>query len=186
MHRALIPVTILVVLVARKKMHGEGYGATGQGGDRGREHGRRACQQICPIYPDYATRPVQDGFSWYSSLAGSAFERLYLVVFRSVRRPSADLDLLREHDDRAYEKALEWGGLLRYFKGEANERGECLSFCLWETREQAIEAAGAASHQSAAEISVRMYESYVLDRYWLKKVVAVRGETLIFELIQPA
>jgi hypothetical protein len=146
----------------------------------------RACQQISPIYPDYATRPVQDGFSWSSSLAGCTFERLYLVVFRSVRRPSADLDLLREHDDRAYEKALESGGLLRYFKGEANERGECLSFCLWETREQAIEAAGAASHQSAAEISVLMYESYVLDRYWLKKVVRAREERLIFEPIRPA
>jgi hypothetical protein len=146
----------------------------------------RACQQICPIYPDYATRPVQDGFSWSSSLAGCAFERLYLVVFRSIRRPSVDLELLREHDDRAYEKALESGGLLRYFKGEANERGECLSFCLWETREQAIEAAGAASHQSAAEITVRMYESYELDRYWLKKVVSARGERLIFESIQPA
>src|SRR5688572_1284255 len=145
----------------------------------------RACQQISPIYPDYATRPVQDGFSWSSSLAGCAFERLYLVVFRSVRRPSADLDLLHEHDDRAYEDALESGGLLRYFKGEANERGECLSFCLWETREQAIEAAGAASHQSAAEISVRMYESYVLDRYWLKKVVTTQGEKLIFELSEP-
>jgi hypothetical protein len=114
---------------------------------------RGACQQICPIFPDYATRPIQDGFSWSSSLASCAFERLYLVVFRSVRRPSADLDLLREHDDRAYEKALESGGLLRYFKGEANERGECLSFCVWETRRQAIEAAGAASHQSAADIS---------------------------------
>ena len=146
----------------------------------------RACQQICPIYPDYATRPIQDGFSWSSSLLGCAFERLYLVVFRSVRRPSADLDLLREHDDRAYEKALESGGLLRYFKGEANERGECLSFCLWETREQAIEAAGAASHQSAAEISVLMYESYVLDRYCLKKVVSARGERLIFEPIRLA
>jgi hypothetical protein len=146
----------------------------------------RACQQISPIYPDYATRPVQDGFSWSSSLAGCAFERLYLVVFRSVRRPSADLELLREHDDRAYEKALESGGLLRYFKGEANERGECLSFCLWETREQALEAAGAASHQSAAEITVRMYESYELDRYWLKKVVSAQGERLIFESIQPA
>ena len=146
----------------------------------------RACQQISPIYQDYATRPIQDGFSWSSSLAGCAFERLYLVVFRSVRRPSADLDLLREHDDRAYEKALESGGLLRYFKGEANERGECLSFCLWETRRQAIEAAGAAAHQSAAEISVRMYESYVLERYWLKKVLSARGEGLIFELIQPA
>jgi hypothetical protein len=146
----------------------------------------RACQQISPIYPDYATRPVQDGFSWSSSLAGCAFERLYLVVFRSIRRPSVDLELLREHDDRAYEKALESGGLLRYFKGEANERGECLSFCLWETREQAIEAAGAASHQSAAEITVRMYESYELDRYWLKKVVSARGERLVFESIQPA
>jgi hypothetical protein len=146
----------------------------------------RACQQICPIYPDYATRPIQDGFSWSSSLAGCAFERLYLVVFRSVLRPTADLDLLREHDDRAYEKALESGGLLRYFKGEANERGECLSFCLWETREQAIEATGAASHQSAAEISVRMYESFMLERYWLKKVVSARGERLIFEPIQPA
>ena len=145
----------------------------------------RACQQISPIYPDYATRSIQDGFGWSSSLSGCAFERLYLVVFRSVRWPSADLDLLREHDDRAYEKALESGGLLRYFKGEANERGECLSFCLWETREQAIKAAGAASHQSAADISVRMYESYVLERYWLKKVVSVREERLIFEPIRP-
>jgi hypothetical protein len=146
----------------------------------------RACQEISPIYTDYETRPIQDGFSWASSLAGCAFERFYLVVFRSVRRASADLDLLREHDDRAYEKALQSGGLLRYFKGEANELGECLSFCLWETRRQAIEAAGAASHRSAAEITVRMYESYELDRYWLKKVVRAREERLIFEPIQPA
>src|ERR671917_586544 len=144
----------------------------------------RACQQISPIHPDYAMRPIQDGFSWSSSLTGCAFDRLYLVVFRSVRRRTADL--LREHDDRAYEKALESGGLLRYFKGNANERRECLSFCLWETRGQAIEAAGTASHQSAAEISVRMYESYVLDRYWLKKVVTAGEERLIFEPIRPA
>src|ERR687891_1511582 len=117
----------------------------------------RACQQISPIDPHYATRPVQDGFSWSSSLLGCAFERLYLVVFRSIRRPSVDLELLREHDDRAYEKALESGGLLRYFKGEANERGECLSFCLWERREQAIEAAGVAAHRSAAALSEQMY-----------------------------
>jgi len=146
----------------------------------------RACQQISTKHPDYATRPIQDGFSWASSLAGCRFDRLYLVVFRSVRRPDADLDLLREHDDRAYAEALDSGGLLRYFKGHMNERRECLSFCLWETREQAIKAAGAASHQSAADISVRMYESYVLDRYWLKRVVTERGDKLVFERIQPA
>jgi hypothetical protein len=146
---------------------------------------RRACQQISPLYPDYPTRSIQDGFSWSSSLLGCAFERLYLVVFRSVRRPSADLDLLSEHDDRAYEDTLESGGLLRYFKGEANEQRECLSFCLWETRRQAIEAAGASSHRSAADISARMYESYVLERYWLKKVVTAWEERLNFEPIRP-
>jgi len=147
---------------------------------------RGACRRISPIYPDYAARPIRDGFSWSTSLAGCPFDRLYLVVFRSVRRPDADLELLREHDDRAYAEALDSGGLLRYFKGEANERRECLSFCLWETRKQAIEAVGAVSHQSAAAISVRMYESYVLDRYWLKKVLTARGERLIFEPIQAA
>jgi hypothetical protein len=30
---------------------------------------------------------------------------------------------------------------------------------------------------------VRMYESYVLDRYWLKKVVTARGERLIFDVL---
>src|SRR5918998_1985168 len=128
---------------------------------------RDSCLKISPQHPDYAKRPIQTGFDW-SPLSGCSFDRLYLVVFRSVRRPDADLVLLREHDDRAYEEALRSGGLLRYFKGHANDRNECLSFCLWETRDQARNAAGAASHRSATDITARMYLSYVLDRYWLK------------------
>ncbi len=127
------------------------------------------CRRISPRHPDYATLPIEDGFDW-SSLSGCHFERLYLVVFRSIRRSTADLTLLREYDDRAYEEALESGGLLRYFKGHANERGECLSFCLWEGREEAMKAAGGVSHRSASELTGQMYLSYVLDRYWLTKV----------------
>ena len=137
-----------------------------------------ACRRISPRHPDYATLPIEDGFEW-SSLSYCLFERLYLVVFRSLRRPEADLDLLQEHDDRAYEEALESGGLLRYFKGNANERGECLSFCLWETAEQARKAASAASHRSANGITAQTYLTYVLERYWLKK----EAEQLIFERI---
>jgi hypothetical protein len=137
-----------------------------------------ACRRISPRHPDYATLPIEDGFEW-SSLSYCLFERLYLVVFRSLRRPEADLDLLQEHDDRAYEEALESGGLLRYFKGNANERGECLSFCLWETAEQARKAASAASHRSATGITAQTYLTYVLERYWLKK----EAEQLIFERI---
>lgn len=143
-----------------------------------------ACRHISPRHPDYVTRSIEDGFDWASSLSSCHFDRLYLVVFRSVRRPTADLHLLREYDDRAYEEALKTGGLLRYFRGNANERGECLSFCLWEGREQAREAAGAASHRSAAGITAQMYETYVLDRYWLKKVITSRGVRLDFEPIR--
>jgi hypothetical protein len=137
------------------------------------------CQQIFPRHPDYATLSIDDGFHW-SSLSCCHFERLYLVAFRSVWQPEADLDLLRELDDRAYEEALKSGGLLRYFKGQANERGECLSFCLWETREQARQAADAASHRSAAGVSAQMYLSYSLERFWIQK----SGEKLVFEPIQ--
>jgi hypothetical protein len=77
---------------------------------------------------------------------------------------------LREYDDRAYEEALGVGGLLKYFKGEMNERRECLSFCLWESREQAIAAASSSSHSEAASITARMYESYRLYRYHLIKL----------------
>jgi hypothetical protein len=144
-----------------------------------RPHGGLVRGLPANLPPDYATLSIEDGFDW-STLSCCLFERLYLVVFRSLRRPEADLDLLRKHDDRAYEEALASGGLLRYFKGQANEWGECLSFCLWETREQARQAANAASHRSAAGVSAQMYLSYSIDRYWLEKV----GEKLVFEPIQ--
>jgi hypothetical protein len=137
-----------------------------------------ACQRISPKHSDYATRSIEDGFNW-SSLSRCLFDRLYLVVFRSVRRPEADLDLLHYHDDRAFEEALKSGGLLRYFKGHANEQDECLSFCLWETRKQARHAADATSHRSATEISAQMYLSYSLERFWIRKV----GEKLVFDRI---
>jgi hypothetical protein len=139
---------------------------------------RESCLRISPRHQDYATLPIQTGFDW-SPLSGCAFDELYLVVFRSVRRPDADPVLLREHDDRAYEAALRSGGLLKYFKGHANDRNECLSFCLWETREQAREAAGAASHRSAAGITAHMYLSYALDRYRLRRT----GKDLTFERV---
>jgi hypothetical protein len=139
-----------------------------------------ACQQISPRHPDYATLSIEDGFDW-SSLSCCLIESLYLVVFRSLRRPDVDLDLLGERDDRAYEEALESGGLIRYFKGQANEWGECLSFCLWETREQARQAADAASHRSAVGATAQMYHSYSLERYRIQK----SGKGLVFEPIRP-
>lgn len=128
-----------------------------------------SCGRLAPIHSEYATLPVQEAFNWSSCLADALFSRLYLVVFRSVRREGVDLELLRTYDDRAYAEAAQKGGLLRYFKGEINDRRECVSFCLWESREQALDASNGSSHRAAAEISARLYEHYVLERYELRK-----------------
>lgn len=133
-----------------------------------------SCQKLAPINPNYANLSIEEGFDWSSQLSDAPFSGLYLVVFRSVRRPTADAELLKEYDDRAYEEAVRYGGLLRYFKGQINERRECLSFCLWESREQARAASGSCLHQAAAEISAEMYEVYDLERYLLTK--AADGE----------
>ena len=127
---------------------------------------QEAAQRISPVHPDYQHLPIERGFGW-PAIAGYHFDQLYLVVFRSVRRPDADLDLLRWFDDLAYAEALRSGGLLRYFKGDADERGHCLSFCLWESREAALRASGGKKHEQAASITARMYVSYDLERYEL-------------------
>ena len=135
-----------------------------------------ACQLLSPIDPDYAKLSIEEGFNWSSCLDEACFDRLYVVVFRSVRRAAADLDLLREHDDRAHAEAERAGGLLFYFKGLVNERRECLSFCLWENKEQARRASGGASHRAAVRFAAEMYESYRLERYDLIK----QGGSLLF------
>src|SRR5215204_2110771 len=83
-----------------------------------------ACQQLSPIHPDHATLPIQEGFNWSSAFGDARFERLYLVVFRSVLRATADVELLYEHDELAHGEATEAGGLLFYFRGDINERRE--------------------------------------------------------------
>src|SRR5215208_6094778 len=129
-----------------------------------------ACQQISPIHPDHATLPIQEGFNWSSCLGDARFDRLYLVVFRSMLRVTADLELLCEHDNRVYAEALDVGGLLCYFRGSMNERRECLSFCLWESREQARRASAGASHRAASGIVAQTYVAHSLERYDLIKV----------------
>ena len=129
-----------------------------------------ACQQISPIHPDHATLPIQEGFNWSSCLGDARFDRLYLVVFRSMLRVTADLELLCEHDNRVYAEALDVGGLLCYFRGSMNERRECLSFCLWESREQERRASGGSLHRAAIGIVAQTYEAHSLERYDLIKV----------------
>ncbi|HEY8686515.1 MAG TPA: hypothetical protein VIO57_12990 [Chloroflexota bacterium] len=137
---------------------------------------------LTPITPGYAVAPIRDGFNWDSCASLLPAGQWYLVVFRSTRREHADDLLLEMYDYGAYiEAQRRASGLLFYFRGMPNERRECLSFCIWESREEAARASRLALHRTATQVVGEMYESFALERYLLRRVAA--RNTLEFEAV---
>jgi hypothetical protein len=128
-----------------------------------------AFASLTPAVPDYASLPVAEAFTWSRCAAKLDPGEWYLVAFRSVIRDGADTALLWEHDRRAHREARRRPGFVHYFHGYPNEQGECLSFCLWESRELAREAASGPAHLQAVGLVHEMYESYVLEFLRVRK-----------------
>lgn len=130
---------------------------------------RAAYGTLRPITPEYPTLPIAEGFNWEEAISGLEAGSWYLVVFRSLRKAAADVAVLTEYDERAHREALGGAGLLFYFQGQLNFRRECLSFCVWQRREQAQAASCLPLHRAATEIVGQMYEHYRLERYRIEK-----------------
>ena len=125
-------------------------------------------ERLVPL-PGYQTVPIEQGFNWSEALSGCEVEDWYLVVFRSVRREDLNVQALAHHDGLAFAEAAKIGGLLMYFKGDANSTAECLSFCLWEQREHARRAIGLPEHAEAAKRTKHWYRWFQIERYSLRK-----------------
>lgn len=130
---------------------------------------RSVFARLAPVSAAYASLPIADGFTWGDCVEDLEPGEWYLVAFRSVIRDSADHALLWEHDRLAHREARRQRGFVHYFHGEPNERGECLSFCLWDSRRHAREAAKGRAHLKAVGLVAEMYESYVLEFHRVRK-----------------
>jgi hypothetical protein len=139
-------------------------------------------RSVRPRISNYATSPIHEGFTWSRCASRLEAGEWYLVVFRSVRREMGEHLTLEMHDYGAYiEAQRRASGLLTYFRGTANERGECLSFCVWSSREEAQRAARLPLHAQAMHMADDLYESYSLERYRVRKQPG--SARLEFELI---
>ena len=125
--------------------------------------------RLLPTSDDYASQPIGTAFSWAAIATPDQRGEWYLVAFRSTRRAGADEDQLRQFDELAHDEASGAPGFVHYFKGPANARGECLSFCLWDSRRQARSAAGRPDHARAAAIVHETYDSYTLEFQRVRK-----------------
>jgi hypothetical protein len=124
---------------------------------------RPTFDRLVPVSDDYATLPVAQAFNWGISATDALEGEWYLVAFRSVLRHEADQERLCRLDDAAHAEAAGSPGFVHYFKGPANARRECLSFCLWDSRREAREAAGNPDHVAAVSLIAETYERYTLE-----------------------
>ncbi|KAL1919453.1 uncharacterized protein VTP21DRAFT_2146 [Calcarisporiella thermophila] len=119
---------------------------------------------------DYMVAPLEDIFDWDD--LGRRLKsdgEWFVVAFRSIRSASADNELLFNADRMAHEEAKHSGGLLKYWYASLNERRECLAMCIWANRSWALLANKKPHHREAAKLAAVMYDSYILERYSLKK-----------------
>jgi hypothetical protein len=147
---------------------------------------------VLPLKKNYATEPIYLGFDWPEILEMASTkngilpgQEIYLVVFRSKLKQDADVGRLAEADDLALLEAQQADGYIQYFKGSADAEGNCLSFCLWMSREHAIASAGGPMHAAAAELAAEMYENQNLERWSLRQAVGTNN-AIFREIVLPS
>ena len=127
-------------------------------------------RRLRPRTPSYRTAPLLEGFNWSDCVGDLPTGEWYMVAFRSIRRDLGENLTLEMYDYGAYIEAQRRGsGLVFYFRGTPNDRRECLSFCIWMNREEAMRAAQRPLHEAAKRVVDDTYEWYSLERYILRK-----------------
>lgn len=132
--------------------------------------------------PAYSEVPIEDGFNWVEAFAQVDDGEWYLVAFRSRHAPYADDAYLTWLDERASTAASRHPGFMYYFIGTPRPNGNCLSFCLWRTRQEAVAAVADPEHRAAMELGLPFFAHYILERYQVVK----RDGVLSFNALEPS
>jgi hypothetical protein len=132
--------------------------------------------------PAYSELPIAEGFNWTEAFAQVGDGEWYLVAFRSRHAPYADDAYLTWLDERASDAASRHPGFMYYFIGSPRPNGNCLSFCLWRSREEAVAAASDPEHREAMESGLPFFAHYRLERYRVVK----REGVLAFHALESA
>ena len=147
--------------------------------------------RLVPVSDRYATLPVADAFTWEACERDVEPGEWYMVAFRSIRRPDIDEDRLTAYDDWAHAEATGAPGFVHYLKGPTQPDGRCMSFCLWDSRAEARQAAGRPAHIQAAALTHEAYAEYTLEFHRVARVAdggftfEVYDESRAWKIVEP-
>ena len=134
-------------------------------------------ERLARVSDQYASLPVAQAFTWADCAPDVQPGEWYMVAFRSNRRPGADESRLSVYDDWAHNEARHAPGFVHYFKGPTTDDGQCMSFCLWDSRAQARAASGKPAHAAAAALTHESYVHYRLEFHRVRRLAGDGGFT---------
>jgi hypothetical protein len=126
--------------------------------------------ELAPVADNYAVLPVGEAFNWAPVANAIEPGEWYMVAFRSIVRADADQERLHQYDDWAHEEASGADGFVHYYRGPQASDRSCLSFCMWNSRAEAREAAARPAHQKAVTLIADTYEAYALEFLRVRKL----------------
>lgn len=137
----------------------------------------------------YALQPLPEAFINMQETLRQLFKKhngvkqFDATAFYSRRRSDLsddDEESLAVFNQAAFTAAESIGGLVVYYQGHVLQKidsiianpklklgfkPDCLSFCIWETRKQAVAGASVAPHRKAVSRTHMWYENFALKKY---------------------
>jgi hypothetical protein len=150
-------------------------------------------QQLVPV-ESYASQPLPQAFENIAIVAPllQADETYDVTAFYSQRWPGlaeAEVAALSAFNQRAFDAARAAGGLILYYQGDVLPDAQpnpalgldftpsCLSFCIWESRQQARAGSDIPAHRAAAKRAPLWYRAFDPKKYSLQR----RANELVFQ-----
>lgn len=126
-------------------------------------------EKIQPSGEDFRTLPLPKAFKdWEHAVKQTPKKGLYFVSFFSVG--SLD-ELLLKLDEQAAAEASKMPGF-HYYYPDTRCNGKALSFCIWESAEDARQATIQPSHRAAVEYieKEKPYQKYIISGYQVRRI----------------
>jgi hypothetical protein len=166
-------------------------------------------ERLVPV-ENYAVRPVPEAFENLDEVLlpellqlDAPDEAVFdVTAFYSRRRPGLSIEeeqTLDSTNRAAFEAAIGVGGLVLYYQGQPLEREtppnsalgltftpNCMSFCVWQSRRQAVTGARLQQHRAAVAGTHTWYEAFGIKKYALTIASSVgRAGVLSFTEYDP-
>jgi hypothetical protein len=151
---------------------------------------------------NYALYPLPDAIdNWHVITPLLEKDHWYdITAFYSRRKSDLSKEnakLLYEYNQKAFEAAKEKGGLVLYYQGVLLSNNSdsispdltlpfipnCMSFCIWNTLQEAKAGAKIPEHKKASQMTSLWYDGFSIIKYEVMLKENAKQKTLIFQKI---